>query len=58
MIATEVVQVFDLVNSDDPILTCESLFDSAELGALVWQLGSSYTILSLAGGEQRIVVVV
>ena len=54
----EVVGLLDLVDTDDPVLTGEGLLNSAELGALGGQLGATDAVLSLAGGEERVVVVV
>lgn len=55
---TEVIKVLDLVNSDDPVLTGESLLERRELGALGWKLAPSHTVSGLTRGEERVVVVV
>jgi len=54
----EVVGLLDLVDADDPVLAGEGLLDGAELGAHGGQLGAADAVLGLAGGEERVVVVV
>jgi len=54
----QVVQVLDLVDPDDPVLGREGLLDRAELGPGGGEFAASHAVGSLAGGEERVVVVV
>jgi hypothetical protein len=58
MVSAYVVEVFDLVDPDNPVLACKRLFQRAELGALLRQSNAAHTVLGLASGEQRVVVIV
>ena len=58
VLTTKVVEILDLVDPDDPVLTGERLLDSGELGALSRQLNTTDTILGLPGREEGVVVVV
>jgi hypothetical protein len=58
VISAYIIQVLDLVDSDDPVLTREGFLDGIEDGADIWKLNASDTILRLSCGEERVVVVV
>lgn len=58
MAASEVIQVFDLVDSNDPVLGRECLLDYVERWALIWYPDASYTIHGLSRRVDRCEVVV
>jgi len=58
MIPSEIVEIFDLVNPDDPVLAREGLFERAEFGPCSWQPRTTHAVCSLARREERIVVIV
>jgi hypothetical protein len=58
MISVEVIKILDLVNSDDPVFAGESFFQGRELGAFGGELRAADAVGGLAGGEERVVVVV
>lgn len=58
MISTNIVQIFDLVYPNDPVLTCERLLESIERWPFVGHASSSYPILRLPGWEEGIEVIV
>lgn len=54
----QIIRLLDLIDPDDPVLAGESLVERTELGALGGQFGAADAVLSLARGEERVVVVV
>lgn len=58
MIPTNIVQILDLVDTDDPILTGEGLFKGIELRTFDWEPRATHTILGLAMREEVVVVIV
>ena len=58
MVPTDVVEIFHLINPDDPVFASEGFLESAELGALGWETHATDTVLGLAGGEEAVEVVV
>ncbi len=58
MVTTKIVEIFDLVDSDDPILTCECLLEGVQNRALVGEFRIPDAILSLSSREEVVVVVV
>lgn len=58
VVTTKVVEVLDLVNPDDPVLTGEGLLNGAKLRTLSRQTRVTDTVLCLTCREKRIVVVV
>lgn len=58
MISTDIVQVLDLVDADDPILAREGFFECIELGAFGGETRATDAILGLAGREETVVVVI
>ena len=58
MVPADIVKVLDLIDADDPVLARECLVQCAELGPLLREPGAADTVLGLARGEERVVVVV
>lgn len=58
MIASKVIKILDLVDPNNPVLTRERFLDCREFRALVWKTGATDSVLSLAGWEEGIEVVV
>lgn len=58
MRTAKIIQILDLVNSDDPVLAGKGLLHRAELRALGRQTDATDAVGGLAGREERIVVVV
>lgn len=58
MITTKVIQILHLVETNDPVLTSESLFQCVELGAFLGKFCATNTIHGLTSREERLVVVV
>lgn len=58
VVSADVVEILDLVDSDDPVLAGESLLNCIERWTDIWQLNASDSILRLPGWEERVVVVV
>lgn len=58
MIPSQVVQVLDFVDPDNPVLRRERFLERVESGRLGGETGASDTILGLAGGEESVIVVV
>lgn len=54
----QIILRLHLVNPDDPILTRERLLHRTQLGTLRGQFRAAHTVGGLAGGEERVVVVV
>ena len=58
VITAEVIQVLDLVETNDPVLAGESLFQCVELGTFLGKSCATHTVHGLTGREQRLVVVI
>lgn len=58
MISAKVVEVFDLEDTDDPVLRGKRFFERGELRALRWESGAADTVDGLAWWEEAVVVVV
>ena len=58
VVSANIIKVFDLVDSDDPILAGECLVQGVERGTNFWKLNSTDSVLGLSGWEERVVVVV
>lgn len=58
MITAEVIQVLDLVETNDPVLAGESLFQCVELGAFLGKFCATDTVHGLTRREERLVVVI
>ena len=58
MISTDIVQILDLVYSDNPVLACERLLERVERRAFVRHSSSSYPILGLPRWKKCVEVVV
>lgn len=58
MISAHIVQVLDLVDPDDPVLTRECFLQSSQLRAFRRKLRSSHPVLRLPSREQSVVIVV
>lgn len=58
VVPTHIVEIFDLVDPNDPIFTCVSFFERAELRAFRRYLRSSNSVLRLSGWEEGVEVVV
>lgn len=58
MVPPKIIQVLDLVDSDDPVLTRESFFQCAKLWPLCGQTRSADSVLCLSCREKRIIVIV
>jgi hypothetical protein len=58
MVSAHIVEILDLVDADDPVLARVRLLQSAELGSIGREAGSAHAVLGLAGGEERVEVVV
>lgn len=58
MITAEVIQVLDLIETNDPVLTGESLFQCVELGAFLGKFCATNTVHGLTRREERLVVVI
>lgn len=58
VVSAHIVQVFDLVDSDNPVFARESLLQRRKLGSLRGHFGASDSVLGLAGREEGIVIVV
>ena len=58
MAATQIIQVFNLIDSNNPVLARESLLKRAQFWALRWEFRTTDAILRLARREERVVVVV
>lgn len=58
MISSDVIQLFDLIYPNDPILTRERLLESVQLWILSRKSGPSNPILGLPRREEGVVVVI
>jgi hypothetical protein len=58
VVTAEVVQVLDLVETNNPVLTSEGLLQRVELGTLRGELGATNPVDRLARREEALVVVV
>ena len=58
MISAHIVQVLDLVDPDDPILTRKCFLQRSQLRAFSRKLRSSHPVLRLPGREQSVVIVI
>lgn len=58
MITAEVIQVFDLVETNNPVLAGESLFQCVELGAFLGKFCATDTVHGLTSRKERLVVVI
>jgi hypothetical protein len=58
MVTSNIVEIFDLEDSNDPVLAGECFLDGVELWTLGGELGPSDSILSLSWWEERTVVVI
>lgn len=58
MISTNVVEILDLVESYDPVLTGEDFLDCVERWTDIWHLDATNTILRLSWREEGVVVVI
>lgn len=58
VVSAKVVQVLDLVETDDPVLTGERLLEGVELRALCRQSRTTNPVNGLTRWEERLVVVV
>jgi hypothetical protein len=58
VVSGHVVEILDLVDTDDPVLAGEGFLNGVESWALVRQLNAADTVLALSGREEGAVVVV
>lgn len=58
VITSEVIKILDLEDTDNPVLTGESLLEGVELRTFRGQSDATNTVDSLTSGEERVVVVV
>jgi hypothetical protein len=58
MISADIVKVFDLVNSNDPVLAGKTFLNRIEDRSNFWQSSTTDTILSLSRREKGVIVVV
>lgn len=58
MITTNVIKVFDLVDTNDPVLAGISLLDGIDNRSLVWNSDLSDSISGLSRRKQRGIVVI
>jgi len=52
VVSAHIVEVLDLVDSDDPILAGEGFLNCVESWALSWHFDASDSILRLSGREE------
>src|SRR3954452_20327276 len=52
MVSAYVVEVFNLIDPDNPVLACKCLFQRAERRALLRQSSAADAVLGLTGGEE------
>lgn len=58
VVSAQVVEVLDLIDTDNPVFTGEGFFQSRELRAFGGEFGPTYTVSSLAHWEKLVEVVV
>lgn len=58
MISAEIIQILDLIDTNDPVLASESLLNGAELRTLGRETSTADTVGGLSGREKGVVVVV
>jgi hypothetical protein len=58
VVTTDIVEILHLVDTDDPVLRGEGLFDRVEDRSDFWHAGTTDTVLGLSRWEEGVVVVV
>lgn len=58
VISPNVIEILDLVNSDDPVFTGECFLQSVQNRAFFWKSDATNTVRSLTGREKVLVVVI